>query len=57
MAGCKNQLNMKYHSKRLVFKIVTLKSLFALENYHCKHFGRNFPSRNINNNQHIQGFN
>ena len=32
MAGCKNQLNMKYHSKLLVFKIVTLKSLFALEN-------------------------
>ena len=32
MAGCKNQLNMKYHSKLLVSEIVTLKSLFALEN-------------------------
>ena len=32
MAGCKNQLNMTYHSKLTVSKIVTLKSLFALEN-------------------------
>ena len=32
MAGCISQLHMKYHSKLLVSKIVTLKSLFALEN-------------------------
>ena len=52
MAGCKNQLIMKYCSKFLVSIIVKISSLLTLKIYHCKHSGLDFLLRNINDNQH-----
>ena len=47
MAGYKNQLNMKYHSKLLVFNICHIEIIICIRKfYHCKHFGRNSLSRN-----------
>ena len=41
MAGCKNQLIMKYHGKFLVSNIYHIEFFMNLYKkiYHCKHFG------------------
>ena len=55
MAGCKNQLKMKYHSKLLVSNICYIEIILCIKKFTIvnKHFGWDSLSRNMNNNQHI----
>ena len=51
MAGCKNQLVMKYCSKFLVSSICqNIFITYIKKIYHFKHSGLDFLLRNINNN-------
>ena len=53
MAGCKNQLIMKYKSKFLVSSIcLNIFITYIKKIYHCKQSGLDFLLRNIDNNQH-----